>query len=149
MPRVILHASQLLDDPSDPGQRPEVGAEAVCTGALAQGRFDAFQLLRRQPRLAPGAARGPQRRVPALAPRAIPSHHALAADSQASGDSPVRLSTRGKQPRRLLPTYFQSVEIPSWCNMSGHASHRTMERWALSLYYARFSKLAEAKEKKN
>ena len=121
MPRVILHAGQLLDDPSDPGQRPQVRAEAVRPRALAQGRFDASHLLRSQPWLASGAAGGPQRRAPALAPRARPSHDALAADSQASGDCPVRLSTRGKQPRGLVPTNFQSVEIPSWCNMSGHA----------------------------
>ena len=149
MPRVILHARQMLDDPSDAGQRPEIRAEAVRPRALAQGHLDAPHLLRRQPRLASGAAGAPQRRDPALAPRAIPTQDALAADSEASGDCPLRLSTRSKQPRGLLPTYFQSVEIPSWCNMSGHASHRTMERWALSLYYARFSKLAEAKEKKN
>jgi hypothetical protein len=57
----------------------------------------------------------------ALAPRAIPSQDALAADPQAPGDGTLRLSSRGKQPRGLLPTNFQSVEIPSWCNMSGHA----------------------------
>jgi hypothetical protein len=26
-----------------------------------------------------------------------------------------------------LATNFQSVKIPSWCSMSGHAFHRTME----------------------
>ena len=126
MPRVILHAGQLLDDPSDSGQRPEVRAEAVRPRALAQGRFDAGHLGRRHPRLASGPAGGPQRRAPALAPRAIPAHDALAADCQPSGDCTLRLSTRGKQPRGLLPTNFQSVEIPSWCNMSGHAS---IVRW--------------------
>lgn len=89
--------------------------------SLAQGRFDASHLLRSQPRLAAGAAGGPQRRPPTLAPRAIPSHDALAADPQAPGDGTLRLSSRGKQPRGLVPTNFQSVEIPSWCKMSGHA----------------------------
>ena len=142
VPRVILHARQLLDDPSDPGQRPEVRAEAMRPWALAQGRFDAPHLLRSQPWLAPGAARAPQRPAPALAPRAIPSHDALAADAQASGDGTARLSPRAKQPRGLVPTNFQSVEIPSWCHMSGHAFHRTMGRREASLYYARFSRLA-------
>jgi len=142
MPRVILHARQLLDDPSDAGQRPEVRAEAVRPRALAQSHLDAPHLFGRQPRLAPRAAGGPQRRAPALAPRAIPAHDALAADPQASGDGPLRLSARGKQPRGPLPTYFQSVEIPSCCNMSGHASQRTMGRRGASLYYARLSRSA-------
>src|SRR5439155_13937646 len=51
MPRVILHAGQLLDDPSDPGQRPEFRAEAMRARALAQGGFDAAQLVLGQPRL--------------------------------------------------------------------------------------------------
>src|SRR5438093_10116175 len=140
MPRVILHTRQLLDDPSDTGQRPETRAEAVRPRALAQGHLDTPHLCRRQPRLASSGAGAPQRRAPALAPRAIPAQDALAAHSQASGDCPLRLSTRGKQPRGPLPTYFQSAEIPSRCNMSGHASHRTMGRRATSLYYARFSK---------
>ena len=121
MPRMILHAGQLLDDPSDSGQRPEVRAEAVRPRALAQGRFDASHLLLSQPWLASGAAGGPQRRAPAPVPRAIPSHDALAADIQAPCDGALRLSTRSKQPRGLLPTDLQSLEIPSWCNMSGHA----------------------------
>lgn len=140
MPRVILHARQLLDDPSHAGQRPEVRAEAVRPRALAQGHLNPAHLLRRQSRLASGATGGPQRRAPALAPRAIPAHDALAADSQAAGDSPLRLSACGKQPCGLLPTYFQSVEIPSWCNASEHAFHHTTGRRAASLYYARFSK---------
>ena len=97
-----------------------------------------------QPRLAPGAPGRPQRsRPPALAPRAVPSHDALAADVQAPCDRPLRLATRGKQPRGLLPTNFQSVEIPSWGNMSRHVFHRTMEEGVqMSLYYARFSKFS-------
>lgn len=126
MPRVIRHARQLLDDPRDAGQRPEVRAEAVRPRALAQGRLDASHLFRSQPRLASRPAGGPQRRAPALAPRAIPSHDALAADAQASGDGTMGLSAPGKQPRGLLPTYFQSMEIPSWCHMSRHAS---IVRW--------------------
>jgi len=139
MPRVILHARHVLDDPSDPGQRPEVRTEAVRPRALAQSRSDLDHLLWRHPRLAAGAAGGPQRHAPTPVPRAIPAHDALAADSQAAGDGPVRLSTSGKQPRGLLATNFQSVEIPSGCNMSGHACHRTMEDYDLSLYYARLS----------
>lgn len=140
MPRVILHAGQALDEPSDSGQRPQVRAEAMRARALAESCFNAPHLLRSQPRLASGAAGGPQRRAPAPVPRAIPSHDALAAGTQAAGDCPVRLSTRGKQPRGLLATNFQSVEIPSGCNMSSHAFHRTMEGPRLSLYYARFSR---------
>ena len=140
MPRVILHPGQLLDELRDAGQRPEARAEAMRARALAEGGFDAAQLRRRQSRLAPGPTGGPQGRTSAPAPRAIPSHDALAADSQAAGDGPLRLSTRGKQPRGLLPTNFQSVEIPSWRNMSGHAFHHTIERHATSLYYTRFSR---------
>jgi hypothetical protein len=128
MSGMILHPRQLLDDPRDPGQRPEVCVEAVRPRALAQGRRDASQLPHRQPRLAAGAASGPQRHAPALAPGAIPAHHALAADAQAVRDGPVRLSTLGKQPCGLVPTYFQSSEISSWRNMSGHAPHRTLGR---------------------
>jgi hypothetical protein len=127
MPRMILHAGQLLDDAGDSGQRPQVCAEAMRAWALAQGGFDPDHLLLRQPGLPSGAAGGPQRRAPTLAPRAIPAHDALAADTQEPGDGPLRFSPRGKQPRGLLATNFQSVKIPSWCSMSGHAFHLTME----------------------
>ncbi len=140
MPRVILHAGQLLDDASDPGQRPEVRAEAMRVRALAQGGLDADHLLPRQPRLPAGAAGGPQRPASALAPRAIPAHDALAADPQHPGDGPLRVPTRGKQACGLLATNFESVEIPSWCSMSGHAVHRTTEGLQLSLYYARLNR---------
>ncbi len=127
MPRVILHAGQSLDDVSDPGQRPEVRSEAMRARALTQGRLDADHLLPRQPGLPSGAAGRPQRRAPALAPRAIPSHDALAADTQEPSDGSLRFPTRGKQPRGLLATNFQPVEIPSGCSMVGHAFHLTME----------------------
>ena len=128
MPRVILHAGQLLDNPRDARQRPQVGSEPLCARAFAQGRFDAAHLFRSQPRLAAGTARGAQRRASTLAPRAIPAHDALAADAQTTRNRPVRLSPRGKQPRGLLATNFQSVEISSWRNMSGHAFHPTIGR---------------------
>ena len=121
MSRVILHAGHPLDDARHPRERPEVRAEAMRAGAFAQRRFNTDQLLRSQPGLAASAPRGPQRRTAALAPRAIPSHHALATDAQAPSNGPVRLSTRGEQPRGLVATNFQSVEIPSWRNVSGHA----------------------------
>jgi hypothetical protein len=139
MPGMIVLAGQLLDDARDAGQRPEIRAEAMRARALAQGGFDAAQLLRRQPGLPPGAAGGPQRRTPALAPRPKPSHDALATHRQAPGDGPLCLSSSGKQPRRLLPTNFQSMEISAWGNVSGHApSYAGKTR--MSLYYARLSK---------
>jgi len=58
MPRVILHAGQLLDYPSDPGQGPEIRAVPLRARAFAQGGLDAAQLLPRQPRL-PACATGP------------------------------------------------------------------------------------------
>jgi len=140
MSGVILHAGQALDEARDARQGPEIRAEAVRTRALAQGRFDAGHLLGNQSRLAPGPARGSQRRAPPFAPRAIPSHDALAAHPQAPGDGPLRLATRGKRPRGLATTNFQSVEISAWCNMSGHAFHRTTEGAEVSLYYARLNK---------
>ena len=130
MPRVILHAGQLRDDARDPGQRPEVRAEAMRVRALAQGGLDADHLLPRQPRLPAGAAGGPQRPAPALAPRAIPAHDALTADPQQPGDGSLRFPARGKQPRGPAATHFQSLEIPSWCSMSGHAFQRTLEGMA-------------------
>lgn len=127
MPRMILHAGQLLDDPSDSGQRPEVRAEAMRAWALAQSGFDADHLGRRQPGFPSGATGAPQRCAPTLAPRAIPAHNALAADPQEPRDGPLRFSSRRKQPRGLLATNFQSVEIPSGRSMRGHAFHLTME----------------------
>lgn len=124
---MIVHTGQLLDDPSDPGQRPQVRAEPMCARALTQGGLDADQVLPRQPGLPSGAAGGPQRGAPPLAPRAIPAHDALAADTQEPGDGPLRVPTRSKQSRGLLATNFQSMEIASGCRMVGHASHRTME----------------------
>src|SRR5206468_9903962 len=40
----------------------------------------------------------------------------------AGRDCALRLASGGEQPRGLLPTNFQPVEIPSWGHMSGHAS---------------------------
>jgi hypothetical protein len=97
-------------------------------GSLAQGVFDVRHLRWRQSRLATGAPGRPQRRPPAAPPRAIPAHDALATDAQPPGDGALPLSARRKPPRGLLPTYFQSEEIPSWCNMGGHAFHRTTGR---------------------
>jgi hypothetical protein len=122
MPGVILHPGQSLDKPRDAGQRPEVRAEAMRPRALPQGRLDAAHLVRGQSRLAPGTAGAPQRLVPTLAPRAIPSHDALAADRQAPGNSTAGLSARGKQPSGPLAANCQSVEIPSGGDMSTHAS---------------------------
>ena len=122
MPGVILHAGQLLDQTRDPRQGPEVRGEAMRPRALAQGRVDAGQLLRRQPRLAPRPPRGPQRRAASLAPRPVPPHDALATGAEASGDGGLRLLARGKEPRSPLPTKFQSMEIPPWCHMSTHTS---------------------------
>jgi hypothetical protein len=135
MPRMILHAGQLLDDARDAGQRPEIGTEAMRARALAQGGFDAAQLLPRQPGLSAGTAGAPQRGAPARTPRPKPAHDALAADRQTAGDGPLRLSARGKQPRGLLPTNFQSMEIPSWRNVSGHASIVRWKDGSVTLLY--------------
>ena len=122
MARVILHARHALDHQGDARQGPETGTEPMRAGALSQGRVDAGQLCRRQSWLAPRSAGGAQRLAAAGTPRLIPAHHALAADSQTPRDRGLRLATRREQPRGLLPTNFQPVEIPSWGNMSGHAS---------------------------
>ncbi len=122
MARVILHSGDALDHQRDAGQGPERGTETMRAGPLAQCRVDTGQLLRRQSRLAPRSAGGAQRLAATRAPRLIPPHHALAADSQAPRDRALRLATGGEQPRGLLPTNFQPMEIPSWRNMSGHAS---------------------------
>jgi hypothetical protein len=125
--RVILHARVLFDDARDAGQRPEVRAEAVGPRALAQRGGDAAPLFSSDPRLASRTTRGPQRRAPALSPRAIPAHDALAADPQAPSDRPVRFSTGSEQPRGLPSPNFHSVKITSGSNTSGHALHPTME----------------------
>ena len=127
MPRVILHARQALDEARNAGQRPEIRAKTMHARALAQGHLDAGHLCWHQARLAPGPAGGAQRRAPALAPRAIPTHDALAAHAQAPGNGALRLATRGKQLRGLATTDFQAMKIPSGRNMSGHVGHRTME----------------------
>ena len=122
MPGVILHAGQVLDESRDARQRPQIRAKAVRPRALPQGRFDLGHLLGTQSRLAPGPPGGAQRRAPALAPRLIPPHDALTTDAQPSGDGALRLLAGGEEPRGVLPTNFQSVEIPSWCNVSAHTS---------------------------
>lgn len=121
MPGVIRHARQALDEPRHPRQGPELRAEAVRPRPLAQGRFDAAQLLGCQAGLAPGPPRAAQRGTPAPSPRPVPSHNALATGAQPAGDGGLRLLGRGEEPRGLLPTTFQCLEIPSWCNMSMHA----------------------------
>ena len=122
MAGVILHTGHALDHQGDARQGPETGTEPMRAGALAQGRVDAGQLRRRQSWLTPRAAGGEQRLAAARAPGPIPPHHALAADAQAPRDRALRLTARCEQPRGLLPTNFQAVEIPSWGHMSGHAS---------------------------
>jgi hypothetical protein len=133
MARVILHARQPLDDASDARQGPEVRAEPMRARPLAQGRFDPGQLLRRQSRPPAGAARRPQRWASPPAPRAVPAHDALAAGAQAPSDGALRLSARGKQPRGLLATNFQSVEIPPWPLTSWHALIVRRERWRVTV----------------
>ena len=127
MPRVILHTRQSLDESRNAGQCPQIRAEPMHPRALAQGRFDAGHLFAHQARLPPGPAGGAQRRAPTLAPRAIPTHDALAAHAQAPGDSALRLATRGKQLCGLATTDFQAMKIPSGRTMRGHAFHRTTE----------------------
>ena len=121
MAGMILDAGQLLDEPRDPRQGPELGTKAVRPRALPQGRFDAAQLRRRQAGLAPGPPCAAQRRAPALPPRPVPSQDALAADAQPAGDGGLRVRAGGEKPRGLLPTTFHPLEISSWCNMSAHA----------------------------
>ena len=122
MSGVILHAGQVLDEARDAGQRPQIRAKAVRPRALPQGRFDLGHLLGTQSRFAPGPPSGAQRRAPALTPRLIPPHDALATDAQPPGDGAPRFLAGGEEPRGVLPTNFQSVEIPSWGNVSAHAS---------------------------
>jgi len=122
MPGVILHAGQVLDEAGDPRQGPEIRPEAVRPRALAQGRCEAGQLLRREPRLASGPPCGAQRRAPAFAPRSIPPQDALATGAQPAGDGGLRLLAGGEEPCGQLPTTFQSLEIPSWGHVSAYAS---------------------------
>ena len=122
MAGMILHAGQVLDESRDARQGPETRAKAVCPRALPQGRVDRGHVLGPQSRLAPGSTGGAQRGAPALAPRLIPPHDALATDAQPSGDRALRLLAGGEEPRGVLPTNFQSVEIPSRGNVSAHAS---------------------------
>jgi hypothetical protein len=120
---MIPDAGQALDQHRHAGQGPEGRAEAMGARALAQGEFDVAQLLRSQPGLAAGTPRAPQRGAAAGAPGVIPPHDALPADAESPGNRTLRLPACGKQPRRLMPTNFQSVEIPSRRNVSGgHAS---------------------------
>src|SRR5947209_19864913 len=84
MPRVILHPGHALDHQCDARQGPETGTEAIRARALAQCLVDAGQLFPSQTRLTPRSASGAQRLATATAPRPIPPHHALAADSEAT-----------------------------------------------------------------
>jgi hypothetical protein len=119
---MILHARHALDDHRDPRQRPQRRREPECRRALAQGDFHSGELSGRQPWLATSPTRATQRGASVLAPRVIPTHDTLAADAETTGNRPLRLSTRGEQPCRLLPTIFQRLEIASRSNMAGHAS---------------------------
>ncbi len=122
MPRVILHAGQALDDHRHAGQGPEIGTEAGRPRPLPQCRFHPGQLALIQPRLAARAASGSQARPAPGPPGPIPPHDALATDAEDARDGSLRVLASGKQARRLLSTTFQSTEIASGGNMSGHAS---------------------------
>ncbi len=121
MAGMIRHANQAPDEPRDPRQGPELRAEAVGPGALAQGRFDAGHLLWPQSRLASRPPRGAQRRAPALPPGPIPPQDALTTGVQAAGDSGLRFLASGEESCGLFPTKFQCMEIASRCNVSAHA----------------------------
>jgi hypothetical protein len=118
---MILHPGEAVDDPRHSWQRPEVRAEAMRARALAQRRFDLTQLLGRQPRLAAGSPGGPQRRAPALAPRVIPAHDALAADLEQPCDRALRLLALGEEASRLLSPKLQRSEVPSRGTLGSHA----------------------------
>lgn len=125
MPRVILHASQTLDEPCNAGQRPQARPKPLRPWALAQCRVDLGQLLRRHPRLAAGTPGGAQRPAPASLPCAIPAQDTLATDTQAARDGPLCLSACGKQSRGLVATNFQSMKIASRGRMRSHAQSYT------------------------
>jgi hypothetical protein len=60
-------------------------------------------------------------RPAALPPGPKPPQDALATGAQAAGDGGLRFLASGEEPRGLLPTKFQCMEIASRCNVSAHA----------------------------
>jgi hypothetical protein len=73
MPGMVSDPGVLLDHLGDPGQRPQVVAEATGTGAGQQGLLDLGQLRRAYQRGPAGRATAAQRVLAALLPAAMPA----------------------------------------------------------------------------
>lgn len=126
MARVILDARQACDHRRHARQGPQIGTESVGGRPAAQGRIEARQLLRVQPRL-PARPPGRFQAYPAVGlPGAIPPTGRHRRHIQHAGHSRLRFAAR-EQPRGLEPSCFQRGEIPSGTTRSRHGStwHRS------------------------
>ena len=112
MTAMIVHAGSTLDEFSHTGKRPEIGAETLRAGSLAQRRVELLKLPGGQSRFAPSPARGAQVGPASPFPEPEPATDALAANLQ--GPRHVGLgSTANKKAGGALAPKFQRLKISS------------------------------------
>lgn len=111
MPGMMPNAGDALDQRRDPGQRPQIGAEALGPRARPQRTLDQRQLLALEPRLAPGPARGFEPGPPIRLPRLMPMIHRCRRHAQDPRHRRLRLATR-EQLCGAEPSSFQRSKIP-------------------------------------
>jgi hypothetical protein len=121
MPGVIVHAGQALDHDRHPGQRPQLGAEAVPLRPPEQGSFDSRQLPGIESRFPAQPTRGLQPGPAAPAPELIPPMRRLPRHPECPRDRRLGLALP-EQPRRDEPARFQLGTAPWPSPWSGHAS---------------------------
>jgi Transposase DDE domain group 1 len=111
MSGMILHPRQALDHRRHPRQRPQLGGEAVCLGALAQGLDHLLLLVGIQFRFTARPRRAAQSSSSAALPSRIPTTHRVGTDLQVACDVRQRHVAVGEAARRLLAASFQELEI--------------------------------------
>ena len=112
MARVVGDPRHPCDHFGDPVQGPKLVAEAVGAGPFQQCTLDGPDLLRIQPRSAPGAAGARQASLSLLLPTATPQAGCLDADLELSGDF-GRSGTFGEEGGGLATAFAECVEISS------------------------------------
>lgn len=122
MARMIVHPTFPLDEIGHAPRGPQARVVPERLRPPLEAPFDAPQIGRRQPWLAPCAARLLQGRPPTALQLLRPSAHRLAMHPDLS--SHFRLAQPpGQQPRRLHSSRFQCLEIPSHSGWIPHASN--------------------------
>lgn len=131
---VVFHPADLLDDFSDPVERPEVSLESPFLWSLFEGRRKMQAILRAQSRHSASAASAAQS-VPSLAsPNVIPTMGSRPAYIESTDHFCLKFAL-AEQRGGLEPAVLQGFEVPPRPDGCVHVFSLQRQRGVL-LYYA-------------